>query len=153
MIRSVFLCVSTQVIFPLMLLVSLLLLFRGHHDTGGGFSGGLVAAAAFALHSLAFGVEATRATLRTSPRTLLIAGAMLALASGVVPLALGRDFLTALYVETVVAGIAIAFGTVLLLELGIFLIVLGSTLTIVFSIERGGPGVLMSDAEEREWRP
>ena len=42
---------------PLLLLFSIFLLLRGHNEPGGGFVGGLVAAAAFALYAVAFGAH------------------------------------------------------------------------------------------------
>ncbi|MFN3336496.1 MAG: MnhB domain-containing protein [Thermomicrobium sp.] len=50
---SVILRTAVRWISPLLLLFSLFLLLRGHHEPGGGFSGGLVAATGFAL--LTFG--------------------------------------------------------------------------------------------------
>ena len=40
----------------LMLLFSVFVLLRGHNEPGGGFIGGLIAASAFAIHGIAFGV-------------------------------------------------------------------------------------------------
>ena len=59
---------------PLLLLFSVFLLLRGHNEPGGGFVGGLVAAAAFALYVIAFGVERARQALLVKPLTLLGAG-------------------------------------------------------------------------------
>ena len=44
----------------LMLIASLFILLRGHNAPGGGFIGGLVAAAAFALQAAALGPKAVR---------------------------------------------------------------------------------------------
>ena len=43
---SLILRTTTRFVLPLLLLFSVFLLVRGHHEPGGGFSGGLVAAAA-----------------------------------------------------------------------------------------------------------
>ena len=58
--------------------------------TGRGFSGGLVAAAAFVLYRFAFGVEERRRALRVDPRTLIGAGLLVAIASGSAGLLGGR---------------------------------------------------------------
>ena len=47
--HSVILSTAIRLLLPLMLLFSLFLLLRGHNEPGGGFVGGLVVAAAFAL--------------------------------------------------------------------------------------------------------
>ena len=59
---------------PLLLLFAVFLLLRGHNEPGGGFVGGLVAAAAFALYVIAFGVERARRALLVQPMTLLGVG-------------------------------------------------------------------------------
>ena len=80
---------------PLLLLFSVFLLLRGHNEPGGGFVGGLVAAAAFALYAIAYGVERARRALLVKPLTLLGAGLLIALASGVPAVLRGQPFLTA----------------------------------------------------------
>ena len=55
---SLILRTATRFMLPLLLLFSVFLLTRGHNQPGGGFSGGLVAAAAYTLYALAFGVAA-----------------------------------------------------------------------------------------------
>ncbi|HMN02746.1 MAG TPA: MnhB domain-containing protein, partial [Geobacter anodireducens] len=65
--QSLFLATAVRLLLPLLLLFSLFLLLRGHNEPGGGFVGGLVAAAAFALHALAHGVAAARRVLRVEP--------------------------------------------------------------------------------------
>ena len=67
---------------PLLLLFALFLLLRGHNAPGGGFVGGLVVAAAFVLHSIAFGIAASRRALLVDPSTLLSVGLLVALVSG-----------------------------------------------------------------------
>ena len=52
---------AARLLMPLLLLFSVFLLLRGHNEPGGGFVGGLVAAAAFALYAIAFGVQACAA--------------------------------------------------------------------------------------------
>ena len=47
----------------LMLLFSVFVLLRGHNEPGGGFIGGLIAASAFAIYGIAFGVPAARRAL------------------------------------------------------------------------------------------
>ena len=63
----------------LMLLFSVFVLLRGHNEPGGGFIGGLIAASAFAIHGLAFGVPAVRRALHFHP--MAVSGFGLALAA------------------------------------------------------------------------
>ena len=57
---SLILRTATRALMPLLLLYGLFLLLRGHNAPGGGFAGGLVVAAAYALHAFAYGVDAAR---------------------------------------------------------------------------------------------
>ena len=129
--NSIILCTATRVLTPLMLAFSVFLLVRGHNDPGGGFVGGLVAAAAFSLYKLAYGVQAAERVLRINPRRLVGVGLLTALASGL--LSVGRNllFLTGLWTELGFLG---KIGTPLLFDAGVFLVVIGVVLTIVFSL-------------------
>ena len=73
---------AARLLMPLLLLFAVFLLLRGHNEPGGGFVGGLVAAAAFALYAIAFGVQRARQALLVNPLTLLGTGLLIALASG-----------------------------------------------------------------------
>ena len=86
---------AARLLMPLLLLFSVFLLLRGHNEPGGGFVGGLVAAAAFALYAIAFGVERARQALLVKPLTLLGAGLLIALGSGVPAALRGQPFMTA----------------------------------------------------------
>ena len=86
---------AARLLMPLLLLFSVFLLLRGHNEPGGGFVGGLVAAAAFALYAIAYGVERARRALLVKPLTLLGAGLLIALASGVPAVLRGQPFMTA----------------------------------------------------------
>jgi multicomponent Na+:H+ antiporter subunit B len=120
---------SARVLMPLLLLFALFLLLRGHNQPGGGFVGGLVVAAAFALHAIAFGVGAARRALLVQPSTLLGLGLFVALISGVPAVFLGQPFLTAVWIT---AGITI--GTPLLFDIGVFLVVIGVVVTMTFNL-------------------
>ena len=80
---SVLLRAATRYIIPIQLLFSVYLLLRGHNLPGGGFIGGLIAAAAFSLYVIAFDVAVARQKLRFSPAQLMTSGLFLALISAV----------------------------------------------------------------------
>ena len=93
------LAVTSPLFFWLLLALSVVVLLRGHNEIGGGFVGGLTAALAFAIVSLADGVERARAKLRLHPLTLAGGGLLLALASGLPGLVLHGDFLRHVWFE------------------------------------------------------
>lgn len=120
---------AARLLMPLLLLFAVFLLLRGHNEPGGGFVGGLVAAAAFALYAIAFGVARARDALLVQPLTLLGAGLLIALASGLPAVVLGQPFLTASWV----AG-PVALGTPVVFDVGVFLVVAGVVLMMIFSL-------------------
>ncbi len=120
---------AARLLMPLLLLFAVFLLLRGHNEPGGGFVGGLVAAAAFALYAIAFGVERARRALLVEPLTLLGAGLLLALASGTPAALRGQPFMTAQWVFE-----PVAVGTPALFDIGVFLVVSGVVLMMVFSL-------------------
>jgi multicomponent Na+:H+ antiporter subunit B len=126
---SLILRAGTRVLMPLLLLFGLFLLLRGHNAPGGGFAGGLVVAAAYALHAFAFGVIAARRALLVDPLRLIGAGLLLALGSALAPLILDKPFLKSVWLDP-----AAGLGTPLVFDVGVFLVVIGVTLTMTFSL-------------------
>ena len=120
---------AARLLMPLLLLFSVFLLLRGHNQPGGGFVGGLVAAAAFALYGIAFGVQRARQALLVRPMTLLGAGLLIALVSGLPAVFRGRPFLSALWTSG-----PVAVGTPALFDVGVFLVVAGVVLMMIFSL-------------------
>jgi multicomponent Na+:H+ antiporter subunit B len=135
--RSLILSAAARVLMPLLLLFAVFSLLRGHNEPGGGFVAGLVVAIAFVLRVLAEGPGAARAALLVNPSSLLGAGLLAALASGCVPLAVGRPFLTACWSELGPPGSHVLVGTPLLFDLGVCLVVIGVVLTMTFNLAEG----------------
>jgi multicomponent Na+:H+ antiporter subunit B len=131
---STILQTATRVLMPLLLLFAMFLLLRGHNQPGGGFVGGLVVAASFVLYSIAFGVDAGRRALLVKPATLLGVGPLVALTSGLPAVLTGQPFMTAQWTEVPWGGTAVALGTPLVFDVGVFLAVIGVVLTIVFTL-------------------
>ncbi len=133
---SLILRTAARLIMPLQLAFSVLLLIRGHNEPGGGFIGGLVAACGIALHGIAFGIPAARRLLRVTPQRLTGIGLFLAALSGVPGLVLGQPFMTGLWggsVPTLIAG-QLKFGTPLLFDVGVYLVVAGIAVHLVFTM-------------------
>lgn len=132
--RSLILRTATRVLMPLLLLFALFLLLRGHHEPGGGFVGGLVVSAAFVLHAAAYGVPASRRALLVDSSTLLSIGLLVALGSALPAVLMGRPFMTGLWGTLGRGEAAVAVGTPLIFDVGVFLAVIGVVLTIVFTL-------------------
>lgn len=131
--QSLILSAATRYLMPLLLLFSFFLLLRGHNEPGGGFVGGLVAAAAFALYAFSFDVDRTRQLLRLDPRQLMSIGLLMAALSGMVAWLNQKPFLTALWSKQPWPVLG-KVGTPLLFDVGVYMVVLGVTLKIVFAL-------------------
>lgn len=131
--KTLILKTASGYLLPLLLLFSVFMLLRGHYHPGGGFVGGLVASVAFILHAFAHGLEHTRHLLRIHPGFLMPAGLALAFLSGWLPVLQGLPYLTGVWYPDP-APVLGMLGSALLFDAGVFLVVIGTTLTILFTI-------------------
>jgi multicomponent Na+:H+ antiporter subunit B len=126
---------ATRFLVTLLMLFSVFLLLRGHNEPGGGFIGGLVAAAAFSMYATAFDVQSTRRALRIDPRTILAAGLLLAAWSGVAALFLGEPYMTGQWFELDLPLFPhLDIGTPLIFDIGVYFVVVGTVMTILLSL-------------------
>lgn len=125
---------ATRLLMPLLLLFAVFLLLRGHNQPGGGFVAGLVVAASFVLYSIAFGVAAARRALLVQPSLLLGSGLLVAVASGFPAVFTERPFLSAVWTTFPWGSSPVHVGTPLVFDVGVFLVVIGVMLTIVFTL-------------------
>lgn len=132
---SLILRTATRLLLALMLLFSFFLFIRGHNEPGGGFIGGLVGAGAFALFAIAYGAAEARQMIRIDPRAMLALGLLFAGISGVLSMLAGTPYLTGLWYIADVGGTTFHIGTPLLFDIGVYLVVIGATLAIIFSLE------------------
>jgi len=124
---------ASNYLLPLLLLFSVFILLRGHYEPGGGFVGGLIASIAFILHSLAHGLENTKKILRRPPFFLIPIGLAVAMLSGLLPLFFGQPFMTGMWMDNPLPIIGLV-GTALFFDIGVYIVVIGVTLTILFTI-------------------
>ena len=130
---SVILSTAIRYMLPLMLIFLVFILLRGHNEPGGGFIGGLVAAAAFALYSFTSNLDEVRRALRVEPRTLIGSGLLVAVSSASLSLFFGLPFMTGLWYDEPLPVIG-KVGTPFIFDVGVYLVVIGVTLLIVFSL-------------------
>jgi multicomponent Na+:H+ antiporter subunit B len=132
---SIVLRMTARLLLPLLLVFSMFLFWRGHNEPGGGFVAGLVAAAAWALYAIAYDAAEARRALRVEPRLLIGVGLLLALASGFIALVTRQPFLTGRWGYLTLPGLdPVDVGTPVLFDLGVYLAVLGVTLTVVLAL-------------------
>lgn len=117
----------------LMLLFSVFVCLRGHNEPGGGFIGGLIAASAFAILGIAFGVPSARRALYFHPVTIAGAGLLLSALSGLPSLFRGTAYLTGIW--TVIPFIDVDFSTIILFDLGVYFVVCGTFAAVALGLE------------------
>jgi len=131
--NSLILYATSRLILPLLLLFSIFLLLRGHYQPGGGFIGGLIASTGFALYTISSGLSEARRALRIHPTILIGSGLFLAFLSGVPSLIKGEPFMTAQWLEGEIPVLGYV-GTPLVFDIGVYLAVIGVTLSIIFDL-------------------
>lgn len=135
--KSLILNAATRLLVALMLLFSVYMLIRGHNDPGGGFIGGLIAAIAFALYAIAHGAAAARRAFRIDPRDVAMAGLGIAALAGLAsaladdPLFTGQWW----FLGGGEGEKGLPVGTVLLFDIGVYLVVVGSVMALVLGLE------------------
>lgn len=131
--RTIILKTASTYLLPVLLLFSVFILLRGHYLPGGGFVGGLIASIAFVLHAFANGLVQTKPLLKFHPGFLMPVGLALAFVSGMAPLLFDLPFMTGLWYPDSVPVIG-SVGSALFFDIGVYLVVVGVTLTIIFTI-------------------
>ncbi|NMO98214.1 Na+/H+ antiporter subunit A [Paenibacillus lemnae] len=128
--------ISKLVIF-IILTFALYLFLSGHNNTGGGFIGGLMTAAALVLLSMAFGMNISEKIIPVNFRTMIAAGLLIALLTGMGSFLFDAPFLSQAfdYFTLPLLG-KTELATAVLFDLGVYLAVVGVTMTIIYSIGR-----------------
>ena len=135
--NSVILRAGTRYLAGLLLVFSLYMLLRGHNEPGGGFIGGLIGATGFVLFAVACGTADARRALRVQPQSIAMAGLGIALLAGLFAAFFGDALFTGqwLFLGATETEKGLPISTVLVFDIGVYLVVFGSVLTLVFAME------------------
>lgn len=122
-------------LLPVTFILSLLVFYRGHNEPGGGFIGGLMAAAGFIFYAMAFDTAKAEKKLRFSPLKLIVAGLSFAFISTLPSLFVGNPFFTGEWIALNIPLLGkLKLGTPLLFDFGVYLTVWGVIVTIIFNV-------------------
>lgn len=117
----------TPIVFALVAL-GVHFFLRGHNAPGGGFIAGLIVAVAALLTRMA----SQRGLLLVRPRVLMPVGILIAAVTGITPLFFGLPFLTGWHDTVNIPLIGpMELSSALPFDAGVFLVVIGATLTII----------------------
>lgn len=135
--NSIILRVGTQYLAGILLLFSLYMLVRGHNEPGGGFIGGLIGSTGFVLYAIACGTEDARKALKLMPQNIAVAGLGIALLAGIFAALLGDPLFTGqwLFLNPTEDSKGFPISSVFVFDVGVYLVVFGSILSIVFAME------------------
>lgn len=137
--RSMILSEADRWLFPVVLLVSVYVTFRGHNAPGGGFAGGLIAGAGFVLRYLA-GVPITSRG-RVMPIQLIGLGLSISLLTALAPVLVGDALLESAiwYVDVPSIG-EVKVVSSSLFDIGVYVLVIGVVLTVLLALGSDPPG-------------
>lgn len=143
---------STPFFFFVVLILAIYLLLRGHNLPGGGFIGGLALSMAMLLHGLAHGFDNMEFQMRIDPIRLATYGLALSLGTALAPVFFRRPFFEHFqtYVQLPYLG-KTAFGTPMLFDIGVFMVVVGIATKVIFIMARstsGRCGLLDSEVDD-----
>lgn len=133
--RSVIFEIGTRLIFHSMMVFSLYLLFAGHNQPGGGFSGGLMAGAALVVRYLAGGRYELGEAMPLHAGHLLGGGLTIATTAALLPVLFGGNVLqTAIFDFTLPLWGEVHLATALLFDMGVYVLVIGLVLDVLRSL-------------------
>ena len=121
---------------PLTLWVSVVIFLQGHNLPGGGFIAGVMAGAAGAMYLLAFGPDKA---IRYRWWKMSVCGLLVSITTGTVPLLMGRPYMqhAIWHVDLPLIGLY-ELPTASFFDLGVYLIVLGTLMTIFVEMAQEG---------------
>ncbi|GAB4471407.1 MAG: monovalent cation/H+ antiporter subunit A [Burkholderiaceae bacterium] len=144
------LALAARLLLPLAVLVAVFLFLRGHNLPGGGFIAGLVLAIALILQFVANGQRWVEQRLRADFRTWIAAGLLIAGLTGVASAFFGSPFLTSTYAYPKLPLIgAVPLASAAVFDLGVFLTVVGATMTGLVAMARLTLAAQSTAGEER----
>ncbi|RKK03716.1 monovalent cation/H+ antiporter subunit A [Pseudoroseomonas wenyumeiae] len=127
--------VIMRLMFPVICVVALFLLLRGHDLPGGGFAAGLMMSVAILLQYMAGGTRWVEDRLRVHPLRWMGVGLLLAAGTGSAALLFGRPFLTSYFAYADLGWLGkLPLASAVLFDLGVFSLVFGATVLMLIAI-------------------
>lgn len=119
----------------LMVLFSIFVLLRGHNEPGGGFIGGLIAASALAIYGIACGVAPVRRAIYFHPMAIAAFGLFMSAVAGVLSVFASVPYMSGLWIYPHLFGVEIPLSSVLVFDVGVYLVVVGAISSIALALE------------------
>jgi multicomponent K+:H+ antiporter subunit A len=124
-----------RMLLPVVGIVSVYLLLRGHDAPGGGFVGGLVMATGIIVQYMTSGVLWVESRLRIHPQYWIAVGLLAAGVSGISAWFFAAQFLTSIEWDGTVPLLGtLHLSSVLLFDVGVYMVVVGATVLMLVAI-------------------
>ncbi|MDK2972767.1 MAG: multicomponent antiporter subunit [Candidatus Sumerlaeota bacterium] len=122
---------------PLMLVFAVVLFLKGHGEPGGGFIAGLMASAALATVFISFRRSQIMPMHDFKYRSLLPIGLVFAVGTGLAAVLFGQPFLASVHGYVGLSALGkVELASAMVFDLGVFLVVVGTTLMIIERLGR-----------------
>ncbi|MBB5181971.1 multicomponent Na+:H+ antiporter subunit B [Planomicrobium koreense] len=133
--NDVMLQTATKVVIFIILLFAVHIFFTGHYTPGGGFVGGLLTASAIVLLMLAFDLDTVKKILPLNYVAMVAVGLLIALGTAGASIVFDVPFFTHAYdyFDLPLFG-KTSLHSAALFDLGVYLVVVGVTMTIIQTI-------------------
>jgi len=122
--NSLIFSVVIRILNPILWVIALWLLYRGHNAPGGGFIAGLIAASTVILKILSTGWMSVRPSIRNNLFEIIGIGIATSILSGVMSMTIGNPFMTGRWGTF----LGMKWGTPMLFDLGVFIVVFAVTI-------------------------
>ncbi|MFT8322106.1 MAG: Na(+)/H(+) antiporter subunit B [Bacillus sp. (in: firmicutes)] len=133
--NDIILQTTTKIVLFIILIFSVFIFFTGHYTPGGGFIGGLLTSGAIVLLLLAFDLKTVKEILPFNYIYMIAIGLLFSIGTGAWSLLFNVPFLTHAYTHIEIPIIGdLSLHTATIFDLGVFLVVVGVTMTIIQTI-------------------
>ncbi|MFO1445358.1 Na(+)/H(+) antiporter subunit B [Bacillus sp. Bva_UNVM-123] len=133
--NNIILQTTTKVVLFIIILFSIHIFFAGHYTPGGGFVGGLLTSGAIVLLLLAYDIKTVKEILPINYMYMTATGLLFAGATGAAALFFDVPFLTHAFGDIHLPLLGeTSLHTATIFDLGVFLVVVGVTMTIIQTI-------------------
>ncbi len=133
--NDIILQTTTKIVSFIIILFSFHIFFAGHNNPGGGFVGGLLTSGAIVLLLLAYDIKTVSNILSIDYKMMIAVGLLFAIGTGLGSLLFNVPFLTHAFGDFTLPLLGeTVLHTAVLFDIGVYLVVVGSTMTIIQTI-------------------
>lgn len=133
--NDIILQMATKIVAFIIFLFSLHIFFTGHNNPGGGFVGGLLTSGAIVLLLLTYDIKTVTNILPIDYKIMIAIGLLFAIGTGLGSFLFDVPFLTHAFDDFTLPLLGkTSLHTAVLFDIGVYLVVVGSTMTIIQTI-------------------